>query len=52
MVDHARVFLTPFPPRPPSPLRFFETFSYLPPLDDAAVARQVDYITRNGWGTW
>jgi ribulose-bisphosphate carboxylase small chain len=29
--------------------KFFETFSYLPPLDDAAVAKQVDYITRNGW---
>jgi hypothetical protein len=29
--------------------QFFETFSYLPPLDDAAVAKQVDYITRNGW---
>ena len=29
--------------------KFFETFSYLPPLDDAAIAKQVDYITRNGW---
>jgi len=30
----------------PLPSQFFETFSYLPPLDDAAVAKQVDYITR------
>ena len=29
--------------------RFFETFSYLPPLSDADIAKQVDYITRNGW---
>jgi len=29
--------------------RFFETFSYLPPLSDADTAKQVDYITRNGW---
>jgi ribulose-bisphosphate carboxylase small chain len=29
--------------------RFFETFSYLPPLSDAEVAKQVDYITRNGF---
>ena len=27
----------------------FETFSYLPPLSDAEIARQVDYITGNGW---
>jgi len=29
--------------------KFFETFSYLPPLSDADIAKQVDYITRNGW---
>jgi hypothetical protein len=29
--------------------RFFETFSYLPPLDDAAISKQVDYIIRQGW---
>jgi len=37
------------PPPPPQLLRFFETFSYLPPLSDADIAKQVDYITRNGW---
>ena len=29
--------------------KFFETFSYLPPLSDNEIARQVDYITGNGW---
>lgn len=29
--------------------RFFETFSYLPPLSDDAVAKQVDYVIRQGW---
>jgi hypothetical protein len=29
--------------------RFFETFSFLPPLDDAAISKQVDYIIRQGW---
>jgi len=29
--------------------KFFETFSYLPPLSDADIAKQVDYVTRNGW---
>jgi len=29
--------------------KFFETFSFLPPLDDKAVAKQVDYIVNNGW---
>ena len=27
----------------------FETFSFLPPLTDAEIARQVDYIVINGW---
>lgn len=27
----------------------FETFSYLPPLTDAEISRQVDYIVNNGW---
>lgn len=27
----------------------FETFSYLPPLSDDQIARQVDYIVNNGW---
>ena len=34
------------PPQPTLLQRFFETFSYLPPLSDADVAKQVDYITR------
>jgi ribulose-bisphosphate carboxylase small chain len=29
--------------------RFFETFSYLPPLTDDQIAKQVDYIIRSGW---
>jgi hypothetical protein len=27
----------------------FETFSFLPPLSDREIARQVDYIVANGW---
>merc|ERR1711963_1170957 len=27
----------------------YETFSFLPPLTDAEIARQVDYIISNGW---
>jgi hypothetical protein len=27
----------------------FETFSFLPPLSDAEIARQVEYIVSNGW---
>ena len=27
----------------------FETLSYLPPLNADAIAKQVDYILRNGW---
>jgi ribulose-bisphosphate carboxylase small chain len=29
--------------------RMFETFSYLPPLSDDQIARQVDYIVNNGY---
>jgi Ribulose bisphosphate carboxylase, small chain len=29
--------------------RFFETFSYLPPLSDGEIAKQVDYIVKNGF---
>lgn len=29
--------------------RMFETFSYLPPLDDTQISKQVDYIVNNGW---
>lgn len=29
--------------------RFFETFSYLPPLTDDQISKQVDYIIRQGW---
>jgi hypothetical protein len=49
-------FLTLFPPSrrrpPPQPSpkhRFFETFSYLPPLTNDQIAKQVDYIVNNGW---
>ncbi|GAB2232917.1 hypothetical protein Droror1_Dr00011985 [Drosera rotundifolia] len=34
---------------PPIGLKKFETFSYLPPLDDVALAKEVDYLLRNGW---
>jgi len=33
----------------PTNNKYFETLSYLPPLSDEAIAKQVDYITRNGW---
>ncbi|EFN59821.1 hypothetical protein CHLNCDRAFT_59545 [Chlorella variabilis] len=29
--------------------KMFETFSFLPPLTDGEISRQVDYIVRNGW---
>ena len=32
----------------PAALQFFETFSYLPPLTNEQIARQVDYIVGNG----
>ncbi|CAL8462437.1 g1970 [Coccomyxa elongata] len=33
----------------PTDNKFFETFSYLPPLTDDQIAKQVDYIIRQGW---
>jgi hypothetical protein len=27
----------------------FETFSFLPPLTDGEITKQVDYIVNNGW---
>jgi ribulose-bisphosphate carboxylase small chain len=29
--------------------KMFETFSFLPPLSDGEIARQVEYVTANGW---
>ena len=29
--------------------KFFETFSFLPPLSPADIAKQVDYMTQNGF---
>jgi ribulose-bisphosphate carboxylase small chain len=29
--------------------KFFETFSYLPPLSDSEISKQVDYIVNNGF---
>ncbi|GAB4821689.1 hypothetical protein N2152v2_008735 [Parachlorella kessleri] len=29
--------------------KFFETFSYLPPLTNDQIARQVDFVVANGW---
>jgi ribulose-bisphosphate carboxylase small chain len=33
----------------PTNNKFFETFSFLPPLDDDQIAAQVDYIVDMGW---
>ncbi|KAK9842721.1 hypothetical protein WJX74_001442 [Apatococcus lobatus] len=33
----------------PTDNKFFETLSFLPPLSQDEIARQVDYVTRNGW---
>jgi ribulose-bisphosphate carboxylase small chain len=33
----------------PNNNKFFETFSYLPPLTNDQIAKQVDYIVNNGW---
>ena len=27
----------------------FETFSFLPPLSDAEISKQVQYLLNNGW---
>jgi ribulose-bisphosphate carboxylase small chain len=29
--------------------KFFETFSFLPPMSEGEIVKQVDYIVRNGW---
>jgi len=33
----------------PSSRRMFETFSFLPPLSDAEISKQVQYLLNNGW---
>jgi ribulose-bisphosphate carboxylase small chain len=33
----------------PTNNKFFETLSFLPPLTDDQIAKQVDYIINNGW---
>jgi ribulose-bisphosphate carboxylase small chain len=33
----------------PTNNKFFETFSYLPPLSDGEIAKQVEYIVNNGY---
>jgi ribulose-bisphosphate carboxylase small chain len=33
----------------PTNNKYFETFSYLPPLTNDQIAKQVDYIVNNGW---
>ncbi|GKE99368.1 ribulose bisphosphate carboxylase small chain, chloroplastic-like protein [Tanacetum coccineum] len=34
---------------PPLGLKKFETLSYLPPLSEASLAKEVDYLLRNKW---
>ncbi|KAK9277646.1 hypothetical protein L1049_007192 [Liquidambar formosana] len=34
---------------PPIEMKKFETLSYLPPLSDASLAKEVDYLLRMGW---
>ncbi|OIW12223.1 hypothetical protein TanjilG_06012 [Lupinus angustifolius] len=34
---------------PPIGLKKFETLSYLPPLTTESLAKEVDYLIRNGW---
>ncbi|XP_078431506.1 ribulose bisphosphate carboxylase small subunit, chloroplastic 5-like [Wolffia australiana] len=34
---------------PPEGLKKFETLSYLPPLSTEALAKEVEYLLRNGW---
>jgi len=33
----------------PTNNKYFETLSFLPPLSQDEIAKQVDYVTRNGW---
>jgi len=33
----------------PNNNKFFETFSFLPPLDATQISKQVDYIVNNSW---
>ncbi|XP_058091536.1 ribulose bisphosphate carboxylase small subunit, chloroplastic 5-like [Magnolia sinica] len=34
---------------PPEGLKKFETLSYLPPLSQEALAKEIDYLIRSGW---
>ncbi|KAI3971067.1 hypothetical protein MKX01_024714 [Papaver californicum] len=34
---------------PPTGLKKFETLSYLPPLSPESLAKEVDYLLKNGW---
>ena len=34
---------------PPEGLKKFETLSYLPPLSDESLGKEVDYLLRSGW---
>ncbi|MCA0772441.1 ribulose-1,5-bisphosphate carboxylase small subunit [Vibrio vulnificus] len=34
---------------PPLGLKKFETLSYLPPLTEAQLAKEIDYLLRSGW---
>ncbi|KAE9612581.1 hypothetical protein Lal_00005809 [Lupinus albus] len=34
---------------PPIGLKKFETLSYLPPLSEESLAKEVDYLLKNGW---
>ena len=37
------------PDRTPTNNKFFETFSFLPPLSNDEISKQVAYIVNNGW---
>lgn len=39
----------PVPDRTPTNNKFFETFSFLPPLSNDEISKQVAYIVNNGW---
>jgi len=39
----------PVPDRTPKNNKFFETFSFLPPLSNDEISKQVAYIVNNGW---